>query len=135
MKLLNLDDDATNALKSSNLRTLRRYFAALNRDNPSSEVSMIGALTAHYGDEAVASGLVTAPASRDPIVETMASNLQKEQFAIWLKSGKSADDAFTLLKFPVDNFVAIASPKLEALEEYIKLVNGKNRKRRRYSKF
>ncbi|KAE9271318.1 hypothetical protein PR003_g30544 [Phytophthora rubi] len=53
----------------------------------------------------------------------MATRLQSQQLEGWLKSGKSVDDVYALLKLKQDGLAASVSRKLEMLDDYIKLFN------------
>ncbi|KAE9266782.1 hypothetical protein PF008_g31531 [Phytophthora fragariae] len=92
-----------------------------NEKHPNSKISLIGTLTAHYGDDVVAKALVSARTA--PITERMATRLQSQQLEGWLKSGKSVDDVYALLKLKQDGLAAVVSRKLEMLDDYTKLFN------------
>ncbi|POM80376.1 Secreted RxLR effector peptide protein [Phytophthora palmivora] len=57
----------------------------------------------------------------DPTTKSVAKNLQTQQLHGWIKSGKSVDDAFTILKFARKDDGVIVSRKLDILEEFINL--------------
>ncbi|KAE9293991.1 hypothetical protein PF008_g24659 [Phytophthora fragariae] len=99
LKTLRLDKDITRALKNVNLWTLGKYITAFNTNHPNNNMSVIGTLTAHYGDDAVSKALRTA--KREPTTQRMAASLQGDQLK------------------------AVASRRLETLDDYIKLVNSK----------
>ncbi|KAE8963145.1 hypothetical protein PR001_g29311, partial [Phytophthora rubi] len=121
LKNLRLDDNVRDALSNLNVHTLTNYISAFNKKNPGSEVSLLGTLTVHYGDDIVAKALVSARTA--PITERMATRLQSQQLEGWLKSGKSVDDVYALLKLKQDGLAASVSRKLEMLDDYIKLFN------------
>ncbi|KAG2809188.1 hypothetical protein PC119_g19314 [Phytophthora cactorum] len=71
-----------------------------NKESPDKTISLIGTLSARYGDDAVANALVSVEmrASSTPQVTALAKQLRAEQLSAWLDSGKSVDDVFELLK-------------------------------------
>ncbi|KAL3663774.1 hypothetical protein V7S43_011189 [Phytophthora oleae] len=121
MKLLKLDDDVENVLKSDNFRTFEKYVTVWNENSSNTRTTVLGTLTAKYGDVAVARALVTAKDARE--TERTALKLQNEQFDKWLKSEMSVDDVLKLLRLKEDRFEAIGSRKLEILDGYIKMLN------------
>ncbi|KAE8951947.1 hypothetical protein PF004_g32975, partial [Phytophthora fragariae] len=50
---LKLGDDIAAALKNKKLDTLSKYITMFNEKHPNSKISLIGTLTAHYGDDVV----------------------------------------------------------------------------------
>ncbi|GMF54311.1 unnamed protein product [Phytophthora fragariaefolia] len=122
LKVLKLDGNVEHVLKSRRLEALTKYIPMYNKmNNPVNQVSLLGVLTAHYSDDAVAKAI--AAARRNPATEEIATKLQSQQLEGWLKSGKSADDVFVLLKLKEDGPAGIGSPQLDTLDEYIKLLN------------
>ncbi|KAF4138877.1 hypothetical protein GN958_ATG11834 [Phytophthora infestans] len=121
--MFKLEDGIEKALASSNLKTMETYVKELRTKNRKSTTSVLGILTNHYGDDAVASALVTAP--HNTIMKDMEDTiwrLRNTQLSAWLSSDKSVDDVFNLLKLRQDGYLALASPKLEVLDDYIKLI-------------
>ncbi|KAG7390769.1 hypothetical protein PHYPSEUDO_006888 [Phytophthora pseudosyringae] len=121
MKLLKLDNGVDNVLTSENLRTFQKYIAEFNTKNPNNQVTLLGSLTAKYGEADVARTLVSAIWRRS--TEKLATGLQKQQLEGWLKSEMSVDDVFKLLKIKSDGILAMASRKLDTLDEYVLLYN------------
>ncbi|KAI9982401.1 hypothetical protein PInf_008344 [Phytophthora infestans] len=116
-KLTNGMDDA---LASPNLKALENYVKELNTQNNNNKASVIGMFMAHYGDDAVANALVTAQRTGDEL--NTIQRLRHAQLLSWLQKRKSVDDVFTLLKLRSDGYLALASPKMEVLDDYMKLV-------------
>ncbi|GMF42679.1 unnamed protein product [Phytophthora fragariaefolia] len=121
LKLLKLNGNMEHVLNSRRLGALVTYIPTYNNKNRDNQVSLLGVLMAHYSDDAVAKAI--AAARRNLATEEIAKKLQSQQLEGWLKSGKSADDVFVLLKLKEDGPAAIGSPKLDTLDEYIKLLN------------
>ncbi|KAI9991445.1 hypothetical protein PInf_019126 [Phytophthora infestans] len=96
----------------------------VNTKYPEKKMSVLGMLTAKYGEVAVAKELVTA--KRFALSKDIATKLQTEQLRGWLNGEKPAKDVFTLLKIVDDDVAFAISPKLETLDEYIKLLNAKS---------
>ncbi|KAG6952486.1 hypothetical protein JG688_00013254 [Phytophthora aleatoria] len=97
-----------------------------NKESPDKTISLIGTLSARYGDDAVANALVSVEmrASSIPQVTALAKQLRTEQLSAWLDSGKSVDDVFELLKLRQDGYKALESPKLDVLDDYIAKFNA-----------
>ncbi|KAG6953059.1 hypothetical protein JG688_00013000 [Phytophthora aleatoria] len=97
-----------------------------NKENPDKKISLIGTLTARYGDDAVAKALVSAERKADsaPQVAELAKRLRAEQLSAWLDGGKSVDDVFNSLKLRADGYEALTSRKLEVLDDYIVKFNS-----------
>ncbi|KAG2789767.1 hypothetical protein PC129_g8835 [Phytophthora cactorum] len=96
----------------------------INKKYPGGQVSVLGMLTAKYGEVAVAEGLVTAKLGTRS--KDIATKLQTEQLRGWLNSDKSVKDVFTLLRNGNDDALFAIRQKVEILDEYIKLFNAKN---------
>ncbi|KAG6949509.1 hypothetical protein JG688_00014589 [Phytophthora aleatoria] len=121
-KKFRLDRGVEDALLDPNGHTLAAFISMYNARNPNSQTSLIGMFSARYGDDVVAETLVLARADRAK--KPLATNLQQQQFQEWQKSKKSADDVFKLLKIQSQDFVALISPKLETVSEYIKALKA-----------
>ncbi|POM66446.1 Secreted RxLR effector peptide protein [Phytophthora palmivora] len=87
-------------LTSSNLKQLTDEVQQLNSKNIVKKVSVIGTLTARYGDEALTKALVAAE--------------------------EKAKDPAMLLTIHKDGYRIFKNGKLDILDDYVKLVNGKN---------
>lgn len=124
LRIYKLDDGIEKALVSPNLKAMESHVKELSTKNRKSEASVIGILTSHYGDDAVAKALVTAQKTvqSDDDVKTI-WRLRNAQLSSWFSSDKSVDDVFTLLKLRHDDYLALASPKMEVLDDYMKLIN------------
>ncbi|KAF1786930.1 hypothetical protein GQ600_15155 [Phytophthora cactorum] len=123
---LRFGDDAAAALKTPKLDALNKYIAMFNKENPDKKISLIGTLTARYGDDAVAKALVSAERKADsaPQLAELAKRLRAEQLSAWLDGGKSVDDVFNSLKLGADGYEALTSRKLEVLDDYIVKFNS-----------
>ncbi|OWZ05786.1 RxLR effector protein [Phytophthora megakarya] len=122
---LNLGDDLKKALANLNRYTLTRYISMFNNKQDSNKVtSLLGTFTAHYGEDGVAKALVSA--STYPKTERIAKELRTEQLNKWMRSEKTVDQVFDILKLRNDGHTALVSRKLEVLEDYINLSNREN---------
>ncbi|KAG2786267.1 hypothetical protein JG687_00006658 [Phytophthora cactorum] len=123
LKMLKLENGMTRALASPNLKLMKNYVQELNTINRNNKLSVIGIFTTHYGDDAVAKALVTmqSKVKTEEAANTI-KQLRSDQLSAWLNSGKSVDDVFTLLKLHKNGHPALASPKMEVLDGYMKLV-------------
>ncbi|KAG6961870.1 hypothetical protein JG688_00008866 [Phytophthora aleatoria] len=77
MKLLRLDNDVDDALKSENLRTFEKYIAEFNENSANSQVSLLEVLTSKFGEVGVAKAIVSAKANENSA--WVAKRLQKQQ--------------------------------------------------------
>ncbi|KAG3135258.1 hypothetical protein PI126_g18329 [Phytophthora idaei] len=118
---LKLDQGVDQALSS---QTLSNYVDMINKKYPDGQVSVLGMLTAKYGEVAVAEGLVTAKLGTRS--KDIATKLQTKQLRGWLNSNKSVKDVFMLLRNGNDDALFAIRQKVEILDEYIKLFNAKN---------
>ncbi|KUF81627.1 hypothetical protein AM587_10005568 [Phytophthora nicotianae] len=125
---LQFGDDVAGALKNTNLEALNTYIAMLNNKNSDEVITLIGTLSARYGDDAVAKALVTAErnAEKAPELAALAKQLRSQQVFAWLDNGKSVDDVFNLLKLRGNDYEALTSRKLDVLEDYITKFNREN---------
>ncbi|POM80009.1 Secreted RxLR effector peptide protein [Phytophthora palmivora] len=117
----------TGTLTSANLNKLTTNVEQLNSKNIIKKVSVIGTLTAHYGDDSLAKVLLTVEKqATDPAFKNQIHALRTAQMTMWKKGGNSVDDVINLLKIREDGAKVIASRKMEVLDDYIKFVNPKN---------
>ncbi|KAF4046394.1 hypothetical protein GN244_ATG01229 [Phytophthora infestans] len=124
---LKLGDEASAALKSSKIEALTQYITMFNNKNPDKKISLIGTLTARYGDDKVAKALVAVEKDgAAPKVMELAKKLRADQLSAWLDGGKSVDDVFLLLKVHAYGPGALGSRKLDILDDYIVKVNKYN---------
>ncbi|KAK1941069.1 hypothetical protein P3T76_007775 [Phytophthora citrophthora] len=116
-----LDKDLPKLLKSSQMEKLAEF--NLNRA-PSKQVSLIGRLTAKYGDDIVARALVSVERSTsdNPALLAMARQIREDQIANWLKNGETVPGVVSKLKF-VDDESIFRSKALGVLEDFIKEYN------------
>ncbi|KAG3083686.1 hypothetical protein PI125_g19691 [Phytophthora idaei] len=116
-------------LTSSKLQHLAKSVEQINSKNiiKKKKVSVIGTLTAHYGDVGLAKALVTAEnGATSQVFAGQIQALRKDQLTRWLNGGNTADDIFKLLKIGDDGYSMVVSRKLEVLDDYVKLVNSNN---------
>ncbi|ETI39526.1 hypothetical protein L914_14312 [Phytophthora nicotianae] len=118
---LRIGNSVEEALTSSQLKTLSQFVAKFRNKNPGKYISSIAPLTAKYGDDVVARALVQL--ERDGDMTDLVRQLRGEQLMDWLRTGKSVDDVFNLLKLKEDGYKLLHSRKLRALEDYITLYN------------
>ncbi|ETO68229.1 hypothetical protein F444_14915 [Phytophthora nicotianae P1976] len=124
LKKFKLENGIEEALVSLNLKAMGDYVKDLNSKNRFKKTSMIRLFTKYYGDDVVAKALskVQGSAHSADAVDTI-KQLRMEQLTAWLKSKKSVDDVFKLLKLRDDSLMAFVSPKMAMLDDYIKLFN------------
>ncbi|POM78182.1 Secreted RxLR effector peptide protein [Phytophthora palmivora] len=109
------------------LNQLTAKVEQLNSKNIIKKVSVIGTLTARYGDDSLAKALLTAEKqATDTALALQIQILRENQMTRWLKGGNSADDIFKLLKVRDDGYAILKSRKLEILDDYVKFVNTKS---------
>ncbi|KAG2792274.1 hypothetical protein PC114_g26733, partial [Phytophthora cactorum] len=115
LKLYHIEDTLT----SSNINKLVNQVKEFNSKN-TIKVSLIGTLTTKYGDQAVATALVTAERSTksSSIVEQIRT-LRSEQLVRWKKDGKSVTGVSTLLNFGNNRDLG---QKFQVLDDYVTLV-------------
>ncbi|KUF76823.1 hypothetical protein AM587_10006509 [Phytophthora nicotianae] len=119
---LQLGDDFLDSVKSPQLERLNKLVTKFNRNkDQENQLSLIGPLSAKYGDDTVATMLVDL--KKNPELAKLAKQLQDQQLTDWLKNGKSGGDIFSLLKLKDDG--NIGSQKLQVLEDYLTIVNTK----------
>ncbi|OWZ12391.1 Avirulence (Avh) protein [Phytophthora megakarya] len=104
----------------SNLAKLDDYVMRLKTKYGNNDVSILRTLLSKYNDATIAKALVNA---KSVDKEGFATNLQTEQFQIWLKDGKSVDDVFKLLKLDTYGESIMLSRGLDALESYTTFFN------------
>ncbi|KAF4032562.1 hypothetical protein GN244_ATG15494 [Phytophthora infestans] len=118
LTMFRLEKGLSGALTSPGVKAMERYLTSVNRHK---QKSVIGVFSAHYGDDAVET-LVTVQRTikTEEGLDTI-RQLRNAQLSGWLKSDRSVDDVFTLLKLEKYGYGALASPKMEVLEDYINL--------------
>ncbi|KAF4044981.1 hypothetical protein GN244_ATG02688 [Phytophthora infestans] len=124
LKNLRLDRGMEDVLADTNLVTLSTYIPVYNARNPNRKTSLIGTLSAHYGDKEVVNALYIN--RDDSRIDSLVVNLQRKQLAWWLENEKSADDVFSLLKIESDDFSPTKGQTLAALGEFVALLNAIN---------
>ncbi|KAG1694248.1 hypothetical protein DVH05_021905, partial [Phytophthora capsici] len=112
MSKLKFSDDINEALSTGKVRVLFKY--------SDSKTSAFKHLSAKYGESEVAIAFAKA---KGGLYGDVAAALYKRQMNGWLSNGDSAEKVFSILKFKeTDDFIY----KLDALEEYVKLLKTKN---------
>ncbi|KAF4031987.1 hypothetical protein GN244_ATG16140 [Phytophthora infestans] len=102
-----------------------KYIALLNKETPGKTSTLIGTLTAHYGNDAVVETLISAESSVDSssALKKLTQQLRSLQQDAWLESGKSADYVFKLLKLGGDGYKALIDQSMFVLSEYVSKFN------------
>eukprot|EP00644_Phytophthora_capsici_P019624 jgi/Phyca11/133730/e_gw1.686.1.1 len=112
MSKLKFSDDINEALSTGKVRVLFKY--------SDSKTSASKHLSAKYGESEVAIAFAKA---KGGLYGDVAAALYKRQMNGWLSNGDTAERVFSILKFKeTDDFIY----KLDALEEYVKLLKTKN---------
>ncbi|OWZ18582.1 hypothetical protein PHMEG_0007297 [Phytophthora megakarya] len=119
---LGMQDDLASILNSQHLGQLDDYITDLTRRFPENDVSFLRILTSKYDDEKVAKAFVKAQTTGHS--RELAKNLQQEQFAAWLREGKSIDNVFQLLKLKGLKESVVNSRGLDSLKGYIAFLNN-----------
>ncbi|POM70255.1 Secreted RxLR effector peptide protein, partial [Phytophthora palmivora] len=83
-------------LENPVLKTWIQYMKAFNKEHPDKKTSLISTFNKHYDDFHLAK--ITEIGKRNPSTAIMAKRVQAEHVQLLLKSGKSIDDVFKLLK-------------------------------------
>ncbi|POM60304.1 Secreted RxLR effector peptide protein [Phytophthora palmivora] len=111
-------------LTDSGLTKLADDIKQLNSKHIIKKVSVIGILTAKYGDDGLSMALVTAQKkATDPSHALQIQALRTDQLTRWKKGGNSVDAVVKLLKINDDGYHMFVSKQLEVLDDYIKFVN------------
>ncbi|OWZ01245.1 RxLR effector protein, partial [Phytophthora megakarya] len=118
LKTLQLGDDLVAALRSSKLNTLDEFITKFNKKNPGKEITLIGTLSAHYGDDFVAKTLIKYKMLEKQLVSKWRSEKLHPQ-AVWklLDMGGNLDDA-------------LSSGKLRIYSEFVADFNKNNPKKK-----
>ncbi|ETO63889.1 hypothetical protein F444_18476 [Phytophthora nicotianae P1976] len=113
---LKLGNDVVSALTHKKLTQLTTYIAMFNENNLDKTISLIGVLTARYGDDAVAKSLAYLEKyAESPQVVELAKQLRKDQLSSWLND---ATEAWRRRGY------SICKPKFTVLEDYITKFNS-----------
>ncbi|KAL3670781.1 hypothetical protein V7S43_003967 [Phytophthora oleae] len=89
----------TKTLESPLFSLLAKYTGVYNAQFPQAKTTMIETFTHTFGDEQVAR-MLTAVKANDWKAKKIATELEAAQLEIWLRSWKSVDDVYDLLKLP-----------------------------------
>eukprot|EP00644_Phytophthora_capsici_P001589 jgi/Phyca11/129107/e_gw1.81.84.1 len=113
MSKVKFGDDINEALSSGKVRVFFKYSA--------SKTMALKRLNAKYGEGEVAVAMARAKSTLSG--HDVAVVVQQKQMTGWLSNGYSMERVFSILRFKeADDFVY----KLDALEEYVKLLKSKN---------
>ncbi|KAE9258652.1 hypothetical protein PF001_g33292, partial [Phytophthora fragariae] len=117
-KLLKLDDEGAKLFQNPVSSTWVSYATKLNGKNP--DALMFSVLKARYDDDALATIFTVAKETRG--AQSIAARQESILFTKWISDGKTADDAFKLLKLnpKTDNF--LKSPALDSWISYVKML-------------
>ncbi|OWZ19518.1 Avirulence (Avh) protein [Phytophthora megakarya] len=116
-----LDGGLDKLMRGKNLKIMNRYATTLSKSYVNNDVSLLGALVAKYGDEAIAKALAKAKTVEE--TKNVATKLQIQQLKKWLKDEKSVDEVFKLLQLDDYDEVLLTSRALDTLQDYITLFN------------
>eukprot|EP00644_Phytophthora_capsici_P004518 jgi/Phyca11/110854/e_gw1.19.467.1 len=86
-------------LEDSLFRLLIKFTDAYNTHFPRTKTTVIETFTRTFGDEEVAK-MLTAVKTNDWEVTKIVTELRAEQLQMWLSSGKSVDEVYSLLNLP-----------------------------------
>jgi uncharacterized protein with PhoU and TrkA domain len=120
--MLKLDKAGDNLLSNPQFKAWVSYVASINAKHP--KTAVVSTLVGRYGDEAVAKMLDAAKKVEG--TSEMATKLQAAQMREWLRSGKSADDVFELLKLDDGLETLLTNPSLNILASYVNRFNQQN---------
>ncbi|KAE9086911.1 hypothetical protein PF007_g20583 [Phytophthora fragariae] len=117
-KLLKLDDEGAKLFQNPVSSTWVSYATKLDEKNP--DALMFSVLKARYDDDALATIFTVAKETRG--AQSIAARQESILFTKWISDGKTADDAFKLLKLnpKTDNF--LKSPALDSWISYVKML-------------
>uniref|UniRef100_H3GXM0 RxLR effector protein n=1 Tax=Phytophthora ramorum TaxID=164328 RepID=H3GXM0_PHYRM len=96
-----------------------------NKKNPNNQVSMVDLLSARYGGEAAVARMFVK-AKQSEATTSLATKLQAEQVAGWLKNDKSTDDVFKILLLDDANANPLGTRRLTAWLNYMSEFNRLN---------
>ncbi|KAL4114312.1 hypothetical protein KRP22_004556 [Phytophthora ramorum] len=124
-KLLKIDDTINDVLTNPKMNVLAKYISMYNKKNPNNQVSMVDLLSAHYGGEAAVARMFVK-AKQSEATTSLATKLQAEQVAGWLKNDKSTDDVFKILLLDDANANPLGTRRLTAWLNYMSEFNRLN---------
>ncbi|KAL4140100.1 hypothetical protein PRNP1_015176 [Phytophthora ramorum] len=121
MGLGNVED---NLLASPLFSTWVKYLDDFNAQYPAEKTALVHLLTKRFEDEPLAK--IIAFGKTLDSTKAVATKLETQQMQVWLTSGKSSDDVFTLLKLDKapDNF--FDNPLYKTWSSYMNLFNKEN---------
>ncbi|KAE9066124.1 hypothetical protein PF010_g27929 [Phytophthora fragariae] len=117
-KLLKLDDEGVNLFKNPVFSTWVSYATKLDDKNP--DTLMFSVLKARYDDDVLADIFIAAKETRS--TRRIAARQESILFAKWTSDGKTADDAFKLLKLNPNRDDFLKSPALDFWISYVKML-------------
>ncbi|KAE8963651.1 hypothetical protein PR002_g29224 [Phytophthora rubi] len=117
-KLLKLDDEGAKLFETPVFSTWVSYATKLDGKNP--DALMFSVLKTRYDDDVLADIFIAANETRS--TRRIAARQEKLLFAKWTDDGKTADDAFKLLKLNPNRDDFLKSPALDSWISYVKMV-------------
>ncbi|OWZ24086.1 RxLR effector protein [Phytophthora megakarya] len=117
-------------LTTSKLEKLTSQVKKINYSK-NKDATLIGTLTAAYGDNALAMALASVEKNADSALAPQIQALQKAQLEKWMKDKHSVDTVFKILKMDDDvrgltGYQILIGDKFNILDDYVKLVDPKN---------
>ncbi|ETK79059.1 hypothetical protein L915_15053, partial [Phytophthora nicotianae] len=117
-KLLRIDTEGSNLLKSPKLKTWMNYMTKLHKDPYD---VLLYKLKPHYDDAGLAKMLVLS--KKDSAAKTVAEKLETLQFEKWKNNEKSVADVFKFLKLNEDSTTLLKNPVLNTWVAYVEKLN------------
>ncbi|KAE9008221.1 hypothetical protein PF011_g10784 [Phytophthora fragariae] len=117
-KLLKLDDEGAKLFQNPVSSTWVSYATKLDEKNP--DALMFSVLKARYDDDALATIFTVAKETRG--AQSIAARQESILFTKWISDGKTADDAFKLLKLNPNRDDFLKSPALDFWISYVKML-------------
>ncbi|ETM38177.1 hypothetical protein L914_15449, partial [Phytophthora nicotianae] len=117
--MLKLDQAGDDLFKSPQFLKWVHYVTVVAKKKTTTV--MLSTLTAGYSDTALIQMLEAT--RKTPETEKIATRLQRRQVKIWMRSGKTADDIFMVLKLDKKIENLLTNPNLETYVTYMNLFN------------
>jgi hypothetical protein len=113
---LRLNVGMDKVLTNPNINAWATFINLYNTKYPDKKVSMIGMLTKHYGDAAVARTLELSGHAKN--TKKLANQLRSDQLNAWAADKKPLDEVFSLLKLDKALDELFSTPQLNTLYGY-----------------
>ncbi|OWZ12114.1 RxLR effector protein [Phytophthora megakarya] len=111
---------------ADNFKIFVKYVDDFNKNNPQKQQSAIGIFKNSYGDDALVKRLMSVSAVDDPLTKAFAEKHLTQQLMDWTTSKKPVKKVLDVVAIKKDDSAALASRKLDVLEQYYKL-NGQQK--------